>query len=277
MRKNQLKTKPWIDKEFLELNWIKAGRSLRELSDMLNVDNRWLESRVQRVGVRKGTNRQYELNTKKLFDITDPIVSYLAGLTATDGYVPERVNKIEIGLTGESEHELLIQLNEYFENTYPIYNYKENEFRAVFSADGIKDFFKKNFNIPEGPKTFDVATPETFFNEDCAKMYLRGCIDGDGGVGIDQQAPQYGTIRLVTGSELLIMGSIEIIARHTNIRLEKYYQSKASSNSKYPGFECRGWRATAILEWMYSVYPEFGLKRKRDKFYASKFPQERPA
>jgi len=276
MRKGQLKTKPWIDKEFLELNWITAGRSLSELAVLLNVDNRWLEGRAQQLKVFKGTNRTYSINKDKLFNSTDPIVCYFAGLVATDGYVPAKINKIELSLTGDDELTLLKQLNNYFENTYPIYNYKDDNYRAVFSMDGIKEFFKKSFNIPDGPKTFDVSVPETFYNEDCAKMYLRGCIDGDGSVGIDTKYPNFGTIRIVTGSKNLILGLIEIIARHTNIQLKQYYQNKHNSSSKYPGFECRGWRATAILEWMYSVYPEFGLKRKRDKFYASEFSKSAP-
>lgn len=280
MRKDKgiLRSKPWINKEFLELNWIDTQCSLSEIACKIGVSESWLSNRAIRLGVHKGTKFKYCVNTSKLYNITDPMVSYLAGLIVTDGYIPKRVTKIEIGLTGQDEYNLLLSLNNYFENTYPIYNYKENEYRLVISDKNIKLFFNNAFNIPDGPKTYTIGTPNNFYNEDCAKMYLRGCIDGDGSIGIDRGNPKYNTIRFVTGSENLVTGLIQIIAQYTKIQLNLYYQNKVYNNvtKHYPGFEVKGWRANLILDWMYSYKPTFGLARKYNKYHANNNFHEDP-
>lgn len=106
------------------------------------------------------------------------------------------------------------------------------------ACDGLKKFLLDNFNISQCNKTFTVKTPIKFYNNDCVKAYLRGCLDGDGCISNK-------TFSLFTASEEFIKGLIDLINSNLNINLRMYYiQGKVN---KIPGIQVSGKKTKIIL------------------------------
>lgn len=173
----------YIDKQWLIDNWVNTNKSMRELAERGGCTESLIDSRRAKYGLEK--KFCYPLNRDNLFDLTDPHLWYLAGLTATEGYVPAKHDTLEIGLTGDSEKELIQDIYNYYECTCPIYQYDERHTAIRITAEGLNEFLIEHFIIPQGAKTFTVGVPSSYYNEDCAKAYFRGCLDGDGSIGKD--------------------------------------------------------------------------------------------
>lgn len=132
------KIRPDIDKEWLVNNWVNTNKSMHQLAIEENVTEALIDNRRAKYNLVK--RFKYIVNKDKLFDLTDPNVYYIAGLIATDGYIPKSSDCFEIALTGESEYELLKDIKEYFESTSDIALYG-NSYRLRIVAEGIVKFF----------------------------------------------------------------------------------------------------------------------------------------
>lgn len=252
--KERKRSYPEVDKQWLMDNWLNTSKSLRQLSEEFNIPESILE--LRRNYYRLNKKFCYPLNTEKLFNINDPHVWYLAGLIATDGYLPKNMDTVEIGLLGESEKELLHEIHEYFEMTSPIYHYHDDKKDHLIriTANGLNEFLWNNFSIPSGAKTFIVGTPKNIPTEDCAKAYFRGCLDGDGSI-------KGKSFSILTASSDLISGIVYILNYYIN---DFTYNIRYQRN--YPIVEASGSRGLAALSWTYSLNNCFMLKRKYYKF-----------
>ena len=67
-------------------------------------------------------------------------------------------------------------------------------------------------------KTFNAQVPQSFPSEDCAKAYIRGCIDGDGSIQKDGRC-----VTIATASEKFISGIVAIVKHYTGIEANQYY------------------------------------------------------
>lgn len=156
---------------------------------------------------------------------------------------------------------LLNDIKEYFGITSRILERpsKNNKFSRGFdiSDSNIKQFYLENFNIPEGNKTYSVGCPSYFYNEDCAKAYVRGCFDGDGCIThLNRKSP---TASILTASELFILSLKKIVENNIpNISI-KY------DNSKYYSLNFSGEDTFKLLDWMYSA-EGLRLERKYEKY-----------
>lgn len=251
---------PEIDSEWLIKNWVNTSKSLHTLAMEFNVSESILEHRVSLFGITK--KYKYYINREKLFNIADINTNYLAGLIATDGYLELNHDAIAITLVGEDENKLLTQINEYFESTSKICVYDRKNILRI-STDGIKDFLNKTFNIPYRNKTFYLDVPKTFYNEDCAKAYIRGVIDGDGYIAKNGQR-----LTIFTASEKFIQGLIDIIKEYTCIDIPISY--KKTRGVQYPGFYITYRKCRQILDWVYSLEDCFKLERKYKNYLKSK-------
>lgn len=242
----------FIDKQWLEDNWVNEDKSLAQLSTELNIPYGVLENRRRKFALSK--KYKYTVDTSRLFDVTNPNTCYLAGLTATDGYVPKGRNTIEIRLVGDSELALLIEIKDYFQCTAPVQHYG-NSHSLRITSDGLNTFFLRNFNIPDGAKTFSVGVPTGFASELCAKAYIHGCIDGDGWVAKDGSR-----VTLTTASENLVSGLCSIITRYTGIDVKFRYVSY--NKHTYPSFALDCKKGRDFLHWLYTDCDYIFLKRK---------------
>lgn len=246
--------RPDIDKQWFINNWLNTNKSLYQLAKENNINYSILDNRARKYNLFK--KYKYKLNIEKLFNLQDPKVYYLAGLIATDGYLEINHDALSIDLTGEDELILLNEIKNYFQLTNNVVHYNKSN-RLRIACDGLKKFLLDNFNISQCNKTFTVKTPIKFYNNDCVKAYLRGCLDGDGCISNK-------TFSLFTASEEFIKGLIDLINSNLNINLRMYYiQGKVN---KIPGIQVSGKKTKIILSWIYELDNCFRLNRKYQKY-----------
>lgn len=246
-----------IDKQWMIDNWVNTDKSMRELAEQEGCNESLIDSRRAKYGLEK--KFCYPLNKQKLFDITDPHLWYIAGLTATDGYVPAEHDTIELSLTGSSEYELIMDIYNYYECTCPIYQYEERHTTIRITAEGLNEFITENFNIPQGAKTFTVGVPSSYYNEDCAKAYFRGCLDGDGSIGKDGKG-----FGILTASHEFIEGVAKLLRTYVGPE----YHLRVEGN--YPQVSAGGNTGKRALDWAYSLKNCFCLKRKYERYLLSR-------
>ena len=250
------KSHAYINKEWLIENWVNTGKSMRELAEQEGVNESLIDFRRAKYGLEK--RYCYPWNKEKFFDLSDPHIWYLAGLIATDGYVPAGYNAIEISLRGDSETDLLKSIHDYYEMTSPIYVFGEKDTGIRFAGEGVNDFLTTNFGIPQGAKTFTVCCPSSYYNEDCAKAYFRGCLDGDGTIGTDGKS-----FGILTASSAFIEGLAKLLNTYVgpeyHLRMEGDYPIVSGGSNT-------GKRA---LDWAYSLENCFRLERKYERYLLS--------
>ena len=250
------KIRPDIDKQWLIDNWVNTPYSTRELAERENIPQRIIEDRCCRYGLKK--KFKYHVNTAILFNLQDPQIWYLAGLIATDGYLADCPDSFEVTLTGEDEYVLLSNIKNYLESDAPIGNFNGAS-RLKICADGIRNFLLNNFSIPKENKTYNVSIPKKFPNEDCAKAYILGCLDGDGHIGKKK-------FSLVNSAENFIKGFKDIIYTYTGIKICFRYELRKKTKNYYPCVDVTGKKAIQILDWVYSTTCNFYLNRKYKKY-----------
>ena len=252
------KIRPDIDKQWLIDNWVNTSYSIQELAEREKVPKGILEDRYCRYGLSK--KFKYAVNTQKLFNLQDPQIWYIAGLIATDGYLANYPDSFELTLTGEDEYQLLSNIKNYLESTAPIGNFNGAN-RLKICADGIREFLNKNFSIPKDNKTFDVGAPENIPNEECAKAYILGCLDGDGCINVKHKR-----ISITNSAIKFILGFKDILYKYTNIELNFNCEHRKKTNNTYPCASICGKKAVFILDWVYSTNCKFYLNRKYKKY-----------
>lgn len=243
-----------IDRKWFVDYWQNSTKSLTALSIEHNVPLSVIEGRRAYYGLKKRFKYQV---SERIYDYTDPNVAYFAGLLATDGYIPKNRLAVELDLTGVDEKDLLEKIREYFECNAPIQSYG-NSNRLRISAENLVSFFEQNFNLYGENKTFNVSTPRSFASEDCAKAYVRGCLDGDGSV----YKNRYQFV-ICNASYNLISGLADIIENYTKQHLNVRIIS--GQNNDYYQIGTTDRKARLVLEWIYSG-TGFKLNRKYNKF-----------
>lgn len=242
-----------ITQEWLIDNWINSTNSLSNLSQIHSIPLSTLESHVNRFGLHK--HYKYSINVDKFTNLLDEHIWYVAGLVATDGYLPKNANSVELSLTGDSELELLSAIKNYYNISAPIVKYGKS-YRLRMAFDGIKQFFIDNFGIVSERKTYCCHTPQAFPNENCAKAYFLGCSDGDGCITSDGNV-----FELLTASADFVVGLQQIYYKYTNILIPIH--NRRNKDKSYPMIYCSDKKAINLMKWMYSVKDSaFYLKRK---------------
>lgn len=261
-----LTQRPDINKEWMITNWVDTSKSMRQLAQEEGISEGLLDYRRELFHLKK--QFRHPVNRDKLFNLEDPHVYYLAGLIATDGYVPKYHDCFEIGLIGDDERELLEEIKTYFDSKSPLQSYKYSEGKVNtllrIASSGLESFLYENFDIPSGAKTATVGVPTFFFNEDCAKAYLHGCIDGDGCIAHDGKS-----FGLTTLSEKFIRGLHDILLKYTGEDICVYFE-KGDGTCRYPTLCASGSKSNKVLGWIYSLSDCFSLKRKEEKFMMRK-------
>lgn len=251
----KIRVRPDIDKQWLIDNWVNTSYSIAYLEKREGT-NGIIEARRAYYKVTK--KFKYQVNLNKLFNAQDPNIWYIAGLIATDGYLAEHPDSFEIDLTGESEKKLLENIKIYLESTSSINKYG-NSYRLKICADGIRDFLYQNFNIPFHNKTFEVGVPKIIPNEDCAKAYVLGCLDGDGCISKND-------VSICNGSIKFIEGFKDILNTYLNLDVHVNLEYRENTNTKYPIIYICGKKKNILLDWVYSTNCCLKLERKYIKY-----------
>lgn len=183
---------------------------------------------------------------------------YIAGLLNTDGYFRKDTDGFNLQLVGDSEYKLLEKIREYLELTCPIYKMGNRSILSV-NYTGVNEHFKRAFNIDVKNKTFNTSVPKSFPNEECARAYVRGCLDGDGYIGSNK--PRF---TLLTASEKLVYGIKDIIKCYTKVDISVRYERRKTRN--YPCIAVQGRNAIEVLDWVYGGNNFLTLERKYSRY-----------
>lgn len=256
-----LRKHPEVNAEWLTQHWLNTDKSLQELSTIYNISLSILESRASFYKLKK--QLKHSFNRTKFYDATDPHIWYFAGLLVTDGYFPKDYDACTISLYGESEQQLLEEMKSYYSSTQPVVTYVKNNKAACYwqvSDFGLQEFFTRVFNLVTRDKTFKAEVPIKFPNEDCAKAYVRGCLDGDGYVAKGKPVVDF-----CTASEPLVKGLAEIVKTYTGIDY-RFAMVKRREDHFYPLVEWKTQRARQLLDWVYSLDDCFKLERKYQRY-----------
>lgn len=250
---------PFINKEWMLSHWVNTSKSMRQLAEEYGVPESLIECRRSKYGLSRASKIRTCADTEKLFNLEDPHVYYLLGLTVTDGYIVKKHDAIEISLVGESEHTLLDEIQRYFAPKHQIAKYG-NAWRCRITHKGLAEYLLTNFDIDPRNKTYEVKGPVSFPSEDAARAYIRGCWDGDGCI------TERGNMSLLTASESLVLNIRSIIKHYTGIELSFRYERRKNHCIKYPVISKTGDAAKAVLNWIYALEDCFKLNRKYERF-----------
>lgn len=237
---------------------LELGNSARTIGEKYGYPTKTIYGYISRYKL-KSRRFKYTIDTEKLLSVSDPVTNYLAGLIATDGYLVKGHERVDIVLVGDSEKELLAKIVDYYNSDIPVNTYRapnnKEKHQIGITADGFKAFLVNNFGLVTDNKTLNVTTPQTFSDEDCARMYVRGCFDGDGSFTISTSK-----LSILTKSEQFITGLRDIIEEYTG------YRVTVSLTRGYPALYYQHSAAVEIQRWMYTSNEGMWLGRKFEKF-----------
>lgn len=154
-----------------------------EMTKYLNRSWEAIKHRGRKYGIRRDTSfiRKHINVDLNFFSIPTNVNSYFAGLLATDGCIQSKNrNEVSISLKKEDIH-ILKEFSLFCKYSGKIRDRKDGmcRLRICGVPQWIEDL-RNNFNIIPC-KTFVLCPPENLSNE-CELSYIKGFIDGDGGI-----------------------------------------------------------------------------------------------
>ena len=263
----QFKQYPEINEDWLIKNWVNTTKSIKELANEVGCLDSLIESRIASFKLKKPYKHSF--NTEKFFNINDPHIWYVAGLAVTDGHFPKYYDALQFSLVGDDEYRLLDSIKTYYESSKDITRYHtegKGDWYWIINYPGLQQFFLDNFNITMENKTYEADVPKSFPSEDCAKAYIRGCIDGDGYI-----TAKGDRVRICTSSEAFVRGLGKIVENYTEIPFNANFVRGYTKNDQlYPMVEWKTNRAKRLLDWIYSLEDCFRLERKYLRYLNNK-------
>lgn len=262
-----------VDKEYLVREYINKDRTMDDIARELGIARSSLYYYIKKYNLI-GTNLK---NTKSitryidesLVDLSNPDVSYLAGLVATDGFI--RQNCITLALSGENGKQILNDIAIAFKYNGEIKprenhgGFSSNEYyELTICSSKLVSLLESKFNIvgkkSDGNSRFN--TEYITNDEDCLRSYLRGIIDGDGTLELDRYRFQ-----ITEGNEVFIHEILEFINIWFGFNVEMSYRTDREGN--YPYFVLNRVQTTEFLDWVYTdaklkinyKYDKYKLKR----------------
>ena len=183
-----------ITKEALFEEWVINRLSQREVAIKYQMTLGQVEYAIKKYNL-KNLRVFKHVCDETMFDINLPEFCYFLGLVATDGYVYK--DRVTIRLS-ESTADVLEVLRSYFKSSKEIVVYGRSYDLTLHSSKLTSMLTDLGIGIEN--KTFNCQFP-TLPSPIHTKLFLRGCIDGDGNVRKDGKG-----FRLLSGSYDLIKG-----------------------------------------------------------------------
>lgn len=235
---------------YLYLNRVKQKDICMQLSiKRFNIDRLVAKYNLNRFRDRKN----YCCNS---INIKDPKFWYFLGLFASDGnlYKSGTTDIIQFTL---DDYEALEDIKNILQYTGKIQQYKKlNKIRYYLkiSDSELINTVRKVFKNDCYRKTNNLKFPE-IEDKECLIMFLRGFIDGDGSFAKCKN-PLYYRIKLYCASADFFESFCDKISNITNsfTIYNNLYLEISSQKSVYK-----------VLKYLYSIFPEIGVKRKKER------------
>ena len=237
---DKVKDAEWLREQF-------RTKSARQIANELGIGDSKVEYWLKKHNIRQPY--KYMIDESKV-SVSNPVFCYFAGLVATDGHLDKKVERVTVSLTGENDCRLLEALAKHFGYEGEVYRHGKRRTLCITSPKMIEELEKMGIKRFSN-KTNEVEVPQKFHDEDCLRMYIRGCIDGDGNI-----KKKTGVVRLACNSPHFVIDLV-------NIFNEYGIEAKIKPHrKKYPSFELRQEPSKKLLRWIYRGYEDFRLPRK---------------
>lgn len=248
------------DKDFLFHQFVEERKPASAIAKMCGVKDSAVEYYLTKYGLYglRG-RRKFVFNESKLKLV--PQVYYFLGLMCTDGYIDLKNKRVSIRLRNEGAKEVLTTLKEYFEFTGELYFYKGKDYDLMLTGEPIINFLKEVGLI--NCDNSDKPIPNIFPDEDCVRLFLRGCLDGDGNIHIlkNKNGGYYsGTFRIVKGYKEFIEGVQSLLLDYVGVDCPITWHR--TSKGTYPKLELRVADSKKFYRWVYKGFPEYRLVSK---------------
>lgn len=252
-----------MTKDFLYHNYIILGKSQSEIAKEVGCTSKNINYYVRKFNLKGIKSKTKYYVNESLIDISNPVFCYLSGLIATDGHIDYKNNRITIRVNNEGSNITLQNILDYFENGLDVASYKTGYEIRITSKKLIEEL--KLLNVEGRLKTYTLKFPSEFKNDDCARMYLRGMLDGDGNIHLRKSKSipnKYTslTFRIVTASNDYIQGLIDYI----NERFDFSYEVSIAKvkGVEYPKLEMKALDSLKLLDFIYKGFEDFRFKDK---------------
>lgn len=254
-------------KDYLYQEYIVKNRTESDIAKEWNIDAKLLHYYIKRNGFTGiKSRRKYTVN-EKLFNLSNPIFCYYAGLIATDGYIDIKNHRVSLRVKNLGSDVVFENLKNAFQFTGEVKAYRGCNDLTITSDILISKL--KLFGITSERKTYTLLFPKLFIkNEDCQRMFFRGLLDGDG--NIHSNISSYtgkvvgGEFRIATASESFIDGVIRFLNKKFSFNYSVSYAHTKSG--VYPKLEMHVQDSRIFYDWVYEGFEEFRFQDKFNKY-----------
>lgn len=235
------------DKKYLKRRFIEERKPVKFIAQECNVSVSTIENYLKKYNLKRG-NIKHTINNDAV-DFTSPVFNYLIGLIATDGYMDKKVPRVSLRCKNLGCDKVFNNLKDYFGFTGEIKLYRECYDLSITSRYLIKAL--KVAGVSPLGKVHN-KFPDSFYDEDCARMYFRGLLDGDGNI----KPTKIFRITITNKDFLLSMSDYlnKTIGTNTVVKPDR----------KYWKIEMVKRDSKLFLDWVYKGYEQF---RFLDKYY----------
>lgn len=235
------------DKNYLKIRFIDERKSVHLIAKECNVSKSTIEKYLKKYSLKRG-NIKNTINNESI-DVTSPIFNYYLGLISTDGYLDKKVPRVSIRCKNLGCGKVFNNLKDYFNFTGEVRTYNESYDLTITSKHLINTL--NEVGISSLGKIHN-KFPTNFYNEDCARMYFRGLLDGDGNIKLQK------VFRITLSNK----NFLESMSNYLNKNLST--DTVVKSDRKYWKIEMSKRDSKLFLDWVYRGYEQF---RFLDKYY----------
>lgn len=233
------------DKDYLYKEFIINHRMVKDIAQECGVSIGSIEQYLKRYGIKRG-NIKYRLNEAKL-DTTNPIFMYYCGLISTDGYMDKAVNRVSLRCSNLGCDRVFEKIKEYLEWEGSITKYRKcyditptsTKLKEILISVGVSPLGKIHNEFPK-----------EFYSQDCARMFFRGLLDGDGNVR------EKGVFRIIISNKEYL----EKFSEYVNKTLGT--STEVKPDRKYWKIEMRQHDSKVFLDWVYQGFEDFRFQDK---------------
>ena len=233
------------DKDYLYKEFIINHRMVKDIAQECGVSIGSIEQYLKRYGIKRG-NIKYRLNEAKL-DTTNPIFMYYCGLISTDGYMDKAVNRVSLRCSNLGCDRVFEKIKEYLEWEGSITKYRKcyditptsTKLKEILISVGVSPLGKIHNEFPK-----------EFYSQDCARMFFRGLLDGDGNVR------EKGVFRITISNKEYL----EKFSEYVNKTLGT--STEVKPDRKYWKIEMRQHDSKVFLDWVYQGFEDFRFQDK---------------
>lgn len=235
------------DKEYLYEEFIVKRKFVRDIAKDCNVSISTVENYLKRYGLKRG-NIKYNVDESK-FSKNFPEFCYYAGLVSTDGYLSKGVARVSVRCKNLGCKEVFENLKAFFSYSGEIKCYREcydlsitsHKLREELSNMGVSSEGKINNSFPS-----------SFYSEDCARMFFRGLLDGDGNIKTSK------VFRITLSNRSYLEGFSSFLNSYLGL------STVVKPDRKYWKIEMLKGDSLIFLSWVYQGFPSY---RFLDKYY----------